>query len=131
MQISRNIIVPSSKRDSTLPYTYLARVDTVPGQDDLTASCFCDTICGLVEYLEKNNIAPADTALFGVYMCREIPLDKSLCVDENGAWLPRPDICHSLEQRFAETGEIQYKGHHEHVPCEFEDRDRRHVLSPI
>ena len=125
MSITRRILGPASKYDQTLPYTYKARVTPVEGVDDIFDDCYADTICGLIEYLEINGIEPGNVRLFGMYRSQEIPLDIRYCLGPDGAWLDRPDICHSLEEHFHATLEEQYRGHIEHGSCSFEDRDRK------
>ena len=58
MNIIKKIIGPRSKYDRSLPYTYMARVPVIEGDDELFSHYFADTICGLVEYLDKNDIKP-------------------------------------------------------------------------
>lgn len=125
MSIRHSLFGPRSKYDHSLPYTYVARVSVLDGIDDLTTTWFADTICGLIDYLDANGIQPTDVHLFGLYVDREIPLEVHYCLDEDGRWLERPDICHALEQHYRETLDMRYKGHHEHESCDFEDRDRK------
>jgi hypothetical protein len=125
MTIRSSLFGPRSKYDRSLPYTYVARVRVLDGSDDLDSAYFADTICGLIDYLDANNIAPDDVGLFGLYVDREIPLDVTFCVDENRQWLQRPDICHALETHYRETLDLQYKGHRENEPCSYDDRDRQ------
>jgi hypothetical protein len=124
MSIRTSLFGPRSKYDHSLPYTYVARVNVVDGDDELSSAYFADTICGLIDYLDANNIEPGDTRLFGLYVDREIPLDITYCTDTQGRWLERPDICHSLEAHYKETLDLRYKGHREHEPCSYEDRNR-------
>jgi hypothetical protein len=122
-----SILGPSSKYDHSLPYTYKARVLPIEGVDDIYDDCFSDTICGLLEYLEKSNITPDAVQLFGIYRGKELPLDIRFCLTPDGQWLERPEICHSLEEHFHATLEEQYRGHVEHGSCEYEDRKRKAV----
>ena len=46
-------------------------------------------------------------------------------INDDQKWLPRPEICHSLETHYKETLEERYKGHVEKDTCLFEDRDRK------
>ena len=55
-KIKRKILGPRSKYDDTLPYTYMARVPAIEGDDELFSYYFADTICGLIEYLYENDI---------------------------------------------------------------------------
>ncbi len=127
MGIIRKFIGPKSKYDQSLPYTYIAKVPIIKGDDDesMMHYYFADTICGLVEYLDKNNIEPEEAELFGCYHKKEIPIDKKYCLSGNGKWLKRPDICHSLETHYQSTMEEQFKGHVELGECSFDDRDTR------
>jgi len=124
MRIAGKLFGPRSKYDRTLPYTYVARVPAIEGDASLHNDYFADTICGLIEYLDSNGIPPEEVEIFGLYMDRELLLDKQYCLDENGAWLDRPGICHSLEAHYEETLELQFKGHVEEGCCSYEDRDR-------
>jgi len=103
----------------------MAMVPAIPGETEMFEHFFADTICGLIEYLDKNKISPDEAELFGVYRQQEIPLDITYCTDEDGRWLSRPDICHSLEKHFEQTLEEQYLGHVDKGACSFEDRERR------
>ncbi|MCB2205060.1 hypothetical protein KQI65_09950 [bacterium] len=124
MSIASKLFGPRSKYDRTLPYTYVARVDVVEGVDDLQNEYFADTICGLIEYLDRNDVLPEDVKIFGVYMEREIELEKKYCLDKEGQWLPRPGICEALEAHYSETLEGQYKGHVANGDCSYDDRER-------
>jgi hypothetical protein len=124
MGILKKFIGPSSKYDKKIPYTYIAKVKILEREDDLVNHYFSDTICGLIEYLSENNILPEDVELVGCYRNKEIPIDKKYCVSDEGKWLARPEICHSLEEHYKETMEEQYKGHVESGECSFEDRNR-------
>lgn len=125
MGIIRKFIGPKSKYDKTIPYTYSAKVKLLEIDEDLVHHYFADTICGLIEYLDENNISPAEVELFGCYLKKEIPLDIKYCTSEEGKWLKRPDICHSLETHYKNSLEEQYKGHVELGECSYEDRDRK------
>lgn len=125
MDVIRKVLGPLSKYDKTLPYTYMARVPIVEGDEEIFSYYFADTICGLVEYLDQKNIAPAEVELFGLYLKQEIPLEKEYCIAPSGKWLKRPDICRSLERHYKETLEERYRGHIEIGECSFEDRDRQ------
>ena len=69
---TRKILGPLSKYDKSLPYTYTAEVQAIEGDDELVSHYFADTICGLVEYLDKNDIKPEDVKLFGLYLSRNV-----------------------------------------------------------
>lgn len=118
---------PKSKRDRTLPYTYEARVDALGGQgsEPVPESYFADTICGLIDYLDGNDIPPARVELFGVYRQEQIPLDAALCADAEGRWLARPGVCQALENHYRETLDERYRGHVDRGACAYEDRDRQ------
>jgi hypothetical protein len=124
MGIIRKFIGPKSKYDKTIPYTYTAKVQIIEGDEDLVHHYFADTICGLIEYLDENNISPKVVKLFGCYLKQEIPLDLKYCISEDGKWLKRPAICHSLEAHYRDTLEEQYKGHVELGECSYGDRER-------
>jgi len=125
MNIIKKFIGPKSKYDKSIPYTYLAKVPRFEGDNEIFFHYFSDTICGLVEYLEQNDIAPEDVQIFGLFRKKEIPLEKKYCTTSDGKWLDRPEICHSLEQHYSECLEDRYKGHVEDGECSFEDRDRK------
>ena len=124
MSILNKIIGPLSKYDDTLPYTYMAKVKILEGDDELANYYFADTICGLVEHLDKNNISPNEVELFGCYRKKEIPLDNEPLLDEQGNWMHRPKLCKALEDYYLKTMDERYKGHEAHSNCSFDDRDR-------
>ena len=70
-KIKRKILGPRSKYDDTLPYTYMARVPAIEGDDELFSYYFADTICGLIEYLYENDIKQ-----------EEVTTLHELCVDK-------------------------------------------------
>jgi len=127
MGIVRKILGPKSKYDESIPYTYFAKIPIVAGDEDLVNYYFSDTICGLIEYLDENNISPEEVQLFGCYLKKEILIDKKYCLSEDGKWLKRPNICNSLETHFKQTMETQYKGHVALGDCSFDDRERKVV----
>ncbi|MCW8805010.1 MAG: hypothetical protein OQK56_01005 [Ignavibacteriaceae bacterium] len=126
MNLIRKFLGPKSKYNKSLPYTYEARIDVLKwkGAEPMYCYCYADTICGLVEYLDINNVPPEEVDIFGIYLRKEIPLDKKYCLSEDGKWLKRPDICKSLEYQYKKTLEEQYKGHITIGKCAFDDRDR-------
>mgnify|MGYP000549756240 CR=1 FL=1 len=124
MSLTHKLFGPKSKYDASLPYTYVARVPAIDGDDELHNDYFADTICGLIAYLDEQDIAPDDVQILGLYRDREIPLEKKYCLDLDGYWLKRPHICHALEEQYRESLELQYRGHVEDGECSFEDRDR-------
>jgi hypothetical protein len=125
MGISEKLLGPKSKYDETIPYTYMARVYTIEGENDIYSDSFSDTICGLIEYLDEHNIDPANAELFGIYKKKNLPLDIQYCIDKDSAWLKRPNICRSIEKHYKESLEEQYKGHIKKGECDYEDRDRK------
>jgi len=125
MGIVKKAIGPLSKYDKSLPYTYMAKVPAVEGIKELYSYYFADTICGLIDYLDNHDIGPDGVELFGLYLKKEIPLEKDLCLTPDQHWLERPKICQSLETHYKKTLEDRYKGHVEKDPCLFEDRDRK------
>ena len=124
MGIVRKVLGPLSKYDKSLPYTYMAKVTIIGGDDELANYYFADTICGLVEHLDKNNIEPDEVELFGCYLKKEILLDNDPLLTEDGNWLKRPQLCKSLEDYYEKTMDDRYKGHEAHSDCSFDDRSR-------
>ena len=124
MGIVRKIIGPKSKYDKTIPYTYMAKVPIIEGDDDLAQYYFADTICGLVEYLDEHKIEPAEVEIYGCYQKKEIPLDNDPLLTEDGKWLQRPELCRKLEDYFQKTMDERYRGHEAHSDCSFDDRNR-------
>ncbi|NOZ45601.1 MAG: hypothetical protein GXO79_02350 [Chlorobi bacterium] len=124
MSFISKIFGPKSKYDKSLPYTYTAKVYSIEENKDIFINYFSDTICGLIEHLDKKNIEPENVEICGVYRKKEIPLDIEYCISSSGRWLERPHICQSLENHYKKTLDIRYKGHTEKQPCAFDDRDR-------
>ncbi len=118
--------LPPSKRDRTIPYTYEAQVDRLlgAGSAPLAASYFADTLCGLVELLAEEGIAPAQARLFAVYQREQTALEAERCLGENGDWLRPPRLCRALERHFHATGDERYRGHVEGGNCAYDDRDK-------
>ncbi len=125
MGIIKHTPMPRSKKDKTIPYTYEAQVDLLRGQGDrpMPESYFADTICGLVETLVEEGIAPHEVCLFGVYQGKQIELETDRCVGDDGDWMVPPQLCHELEAYYRETMDDRYRGHVEHGSCRYEDRD--------
>ncbi len=123
MGIIRKVLGPKSKYDKSLPYTYMAKLPVVAGDDEIFEHYYADTICGLVEYLDEQKIEPSEIELFSLYQKREIKLDINICLDKNGTWLQVPQLCAVLENYYEETKDERYKGHVEKHDCSFEDRD--------
>ena len=124
MGVVQKVLGPRSKYDKSLPYTYFAKIPALPGDDAYSLYYFSDTICGLIEYLDTNGIAPEVVELFGAYPDSDIPIEKARCLSPDGEWLKRPHICRALEGSYQETLEDRYKGHVEIGQCDFDDRDR-------
>lgn len=123
MGVIRKFLGPKSKYDKSLPYTYLAKVPIIPGDDELFNHYFADTICGLVEYLDEKNVLPEEVKLYGLFQRKEIELDKQLCLDADNKWLKVPHICAVLEDYYERTKDERFKGHIEKHDCAFDDRD--------
>jgi hypothetical protein len=124
MGIVRRFVGPKSKYNKSIPYTYVAKVRIVEGDDGLVNHYFADTICGLIEYLDGHNIEPEEVELAGCYLKKEIEIDKCHCIDKDGKWLQPPNLCRSLESQYKKTMEEAYKGHVERGECSFEDREK-------
>ncbi len=126
MSLIRKFLGPKSKYDRNLPYTYEAKIDVLKwkGAEPMYSYHLSDTVCGLVEYLDTNNITPEEVEIFGIYLKKEIPLEKKYCLSDDGKWLRRPAICRSLEEHYKNSMEEQYKGHIANGECAFDDRDR-------
>ena len=114
MSLLEKILGPKSKYDKTLPYTYEARIRILEGSEECN-SYFADTICGLVEYLHRNDIKPDEVQIIEVYQKQEFPIDAKLFATPDHQWLFKPDICRSFEEH--------YKGHIQDNICSFNDRD--------
>ena len=124
MGIVRKVLGPLSKYDKSLPYTYMAKVTIIEGDDELANYYFADTICGLVEHLDKNLVKPEEVQLWGCYLKKEISLDNKPLLTEDGEWLQRPELCRKLESYYQKTMDDRYKGHEAHSDCSFDDRSR-------
>ena len=124
MGIVKKVFGPLSKYDKSLPYTYMAKVTVLEGDDELANYYFADTICGLVEHLDTNNIEPEEVQLIGCYLKKEIPLDNGPLLTDDGKWLQRPELCRKLESHYKKTMDDRYKGHEAHSDCSFDDRSR-------
>jgi hypothetical protein len=124
MGIVSKVFGPLSKYDKSLPYTYMAKITIIEGDDELDNCYFADTICGLVEHFVKNQINPEEVKLFGCFRKKEISLDNDPLLDADGNWLQRPKLCKSLEEYYQKTMDDRYKGHEAHSDCSFDDRNR-------
>lgn len=127
MVFNKSQAKPRSKKDRTLPYTYEGWVDILNGQgtEPVYDHYFCDTLCGLIEALDEDGLDHQDVRLFGLFKGKKSELDTSLCIDPQGNWLHRPQLCHVLEQHYEHSHQECYKGHVEKGHCLFEDRDRQ------
>ena len=127
MSIRSKVLGPKSKRNKTLPYTYKAIIDVLYGQgtQPVFEYYFADTICGLIEYLQDQDIKPEEVQIIGIYSKTEFELNKEPCMTPEGQWLNRPELCRSLEHHYEKTLEDCYKGHVEKGDCSFDDRDRK------
>jgi hypothetical protein len=77
---------------------------------------FSDTICGLVEHLQKNGVAPDDAEIYEIYREHETSIPASLLADADGRWLTKQELCRAFERH--------YPGHIREGSCDFEDRER-------
>lgn len=118
MGILRKLIGPKSKYDKSIPYTYEARARIIEGVDEYNYY-LSDTICGLIEYLEKKGIQPDDVAIYEIYQDDEKVIQKELFTTGKGGWLYKPEICRSFEEH--------YKGHIYNGKCSFADRERKGI----
>lgn len=114
MNVFAQILGPKSKYDSSLPYTYEARIPIFAGEEQYN-SYFSDTICGLVEYLHQHAIAPAEVKIIEIYQNRETALDPQLFTSAEQQWLFKPHICRSFA--------AHYEGHIQESSCSFNDRN--------
>ena len=119
MSIFRKFLGPSSKYLKDIPYTYEARVDEFHGQSDepMYSYYYADTICGLLEYLKKNQVAPEEVEIYEVYQKDEQRVRTNFCLSKRNKWLSRPQICKSLHDH--------YVGHIDEAHCAYNDRDRQ------
>lgn len=115
MRVLEKILGPKSKYDKSIPYTYEAKIRIFEGEEEYS-SYFSDTICGLVEYLHQNHIAPNNVKIFEVYQQHELPIDMKYYSTPDHQWLFKPAICRSFEEH--------YKGHILENSCSFKDRNR-------
>src|SRR3990167_7144833 len=104
MSILEKILGPKSKYDRSLPYTYEARIRIFEDGSE-HKSYISDTICGLIEHLDRHHIAPEETEIFEIYLERETPIDARLFTDADRRWLFKPEICRAFERHY--PGHIQ------------------------
>lgn len=115
MSLIGKILGPKSKYDKSLPYTYEARIRMFEEGEDYK-SYFSDTICGLIEHLDRNRISPSGVEIFEVYLDQESPVDARLFTTPDRQWRFKPDICRTFE--------AHYPGHIQETTCTFKDRGR-------
>ena len=115
MSILDRVLGPESKYDHELPFTYEARV-VVTGFPGMTQSWISDTLCGLLERLDEENVEPAEATLLEIRPEGEAPIHVRHCVGPDGKWLRRPETCRSFEEHYA--------GHEKKGRCCFRDRRR-------
>ena len=114
MSLFGKVFGPKSKYDNSLPYIYEARIRLFEGSEEYN-TYFADTICGLVEYLHRNDIKPDEVQIIEVYQRQEFPIDAKHFTTPDHQWLFKPDICRAFEGH--------YKGHIQDHTCSFKDRD--------
>lgn len=112
MRWIRKLISPNY--DEHLPYSYEARIE-VAGWNDAYQSYFSDTICGLITFLDKENISPDQVSLFEIFHDQKLPIESRICAHSNNIWQSRKELCSSLKHT--------YKGHHENGKCAFHHRE--------
>lgn len=115
MRLLDKILGPKSKYDKSLPYTYEARIRIFEDGPE-HKSYLSDTICGLVEHLQRIGVAPSEAEIYEIYQERETPVEARLLAGADGQWLTRPDICRAFE--------AHYPGHIQDTTCSFKDRAR-------
>lgn len=120
MSFLEKVLGPKSKYCEDLPYTYEARIPSFEDGEE-HKSYFSDTICGLIEYLHRKNIAPGEVEIFEIFPQRETPIDHRLLATADQQWLFKPDICRAFG--------THYPGHIANESCSFKDRGR-HVIGP-
>ena len=115
MSLLNHVLGPESKYDHRLPYTYEAIV-AVAGVPGMRQAYVSDTLCGLLEKLADEKVAPSDAQLFEVRPGGEVPIVVDSCLGSNREWLRRPEACQAFEQLFA--------GHEKKGRCCYRDRSR-------
>lgn len=115
MGILERMLGPKSKYDPSLPYVYEARIRIFEESEEYK-SYFADTICGLVEYLHRNHVAPDGVEIFEVFEEEEASIDPRFFATAEQGWLFKPDICRAFQQH--------YPGHIADKTCSFKDRAR-------
>ena len=115
MSLLNRILGPESKYDDSLPYTYEAKV-FIAGVEGMTQSYISDTLCGILERLEKEGVAPDEVAILEIRPEGEFPVLLEHCTGPDGKWLRRPEACRSFEEHYA--------GHEKTGRCCYRDRSR-------
>jgi len=115
MNIVERILGPASKSDLHLPYTYEAKVP-VSGVEGMVQRYLDDTLCGLLEALEKVGISPDEVQIFEVRPKGDFPVLIEHCTGPGGKWLRRPEACRSFMAHYA--------GHTSEGQCCYVDRSR-------
>ena len=115
MNMLKTLLGPKSKYDKTLPYTYEAKVAIAEGMP-IFNYYLSDTICGLVEYMEENEIKPDGVEIYELCQDGENLIEKKYYTTAGGDWLHKPEICLCFKEH--------YKGHISEGTCSFKDRDR-------
>jgi hypothetical protein len=118
MSILRKLIGPESKYDKSIPYTYEARLQIIEGSEEYNYY-LSDTICGLIEYLDKKGIQPYAVMIYEIYQNTEKVIPQDLYTKNDGGWLFKPEICKSFQEH--------YKGHIDEDGCSFTDRERKGI----
>jgi hypothetical protein len=116
MGLLQKLIGPMSKYEKDLPYTYEARITIIDDENEYN-SYLADTICALVEYLEKNNISHDEVKIFEIYKDKETELKMEYCISDKKSWLSQSELCTSFTEH--------YEGHIFECGCTFEDRERK------
>jgi hypothetical protein len=114
LRLIRRFLGPRSKYLNDLPFTYEASVCAVE-DPPIAYTLVSDTICRLVDHLDREGVAPDRVEIREVYPDRETLIRRSLYTSAEGEWLMRPAICRSLE--------VHYPGHTRGESCTFSDRD--------
>lgn len=118
MSMLTKLFGPKSNHDKSLPYTYEAKVPIIEGVE-IYNFYMSDTICGLIEYLEKNNIKPDGVKINELFQSQEKVIQQDLYTSKEGDWLHKPELCRSFKEH--------YEGHIQEGTCSFKDRDRKGI----
>ena len=126
MSMLTKLFGQQSQQDESLPYTYEAKVPIMEGVD-IYNYYVSDTICGLIEYLEKNEIKSKGVEIYEVFhgevydlfQNKENVIQQDLYTTKDGDWLHKPELCLSFKEH--------YEGHIQEGTCSFKDRDRKGI----